>query len=35
MFCSAYDVTAALYLGWLLSADRIPASPTDLASPLA
>jgi hypothetical protein len=35
MFCSAYDVTAALYLGWLLSADRIAASPADLASPLA
>jgi hypothetical protein len=32
-FCSAYDVTAALYLAWLLSSKRIAA--TDAASPLA
>jgi hypothetical protein len=32
-FCSAYDVTAALYLAWLLSSKRIVA--TDAASPLA
>jgi hypothetical protein len=35
MFCSAYDVTAALYLAWLLYTNRIPATPTDLTHPLA
>jgi hypothetical protein len=23
MFCSAYDITAAIYLGWIISRDRI------------
>jgi hypothetical protein len=26
-FCSAYDITAALYLAWLLFTKRIPAAP--------
>ena len=34
-FCSAYDLTAALYLAWLLSSKRISAAPAELTRPLA
>lgn len=30
MFCLAYDVTAALYLGWLLIRSSLPAKRTHL-----
>ena len=35
MFCSAYDLTAALYLAWLISAKRILAAPSEVTHPLA
>lgn len=34
MFCLAYDVTAALYLGWLLSRSSLPAKKAQSAHPI-